>query len=209
MKILPRISAITLILLLFSNIFAKQTLAVLPFYSSNIDIKETGDATEKLRSELSKKQLYTVMNGKEMETLLSEQGFDPSAPCNELSCAVTLGQLLAVDNIVIGNIGKVGTTYMINIKIINVNSGSIYKDIAENHPVKINIILNKIVPLLAEKLTNSQYVDETVIKKKRRPYIAIIAITAGTAVLAIPAYFIYKKVTEPKQLDTRDIMVQW
>lgn len=209
MKFSQTVYAVNLLLLsLYFNLFAQSTLAVLPFFSSGISSQESRNLTERFRAELTALKKYSVLDRTSMETLLADQGFNLNDPCKENSCAVTLGQLLAVDNIIIGNIDEIDKSYMVNIKMVNISSGSIIKDISGSHRVKKAELINEVIPAMALDLTSTDTASVRVFKKKRRPLIPVTLITIGTAALAVPAYILYKKYfnEEPK---TREIEVQW
>jgi hypothetical protein len=50
----------------------------------------------------------------------------------EASCIVAAGQLLAVHKMVGGSIGKVGKAYSVNLKIIDVSTGTIERQVSDD-----------------------------------------------------------------------------
>lgn len=189
-------------------LFAQSSLAILPFYSSGISQTEARQISEKLRSEFISLHKYSVIDQQSMETLLADQGFDINDPCRNNYCALTLGQLLSVDDVVLGNIGRIDKTYSIDIKIINISSGSVLKDISSRHTVKQTELFKKIIPELIEELVNTNNATVQVFKKKRSVLVPFTAITIGAAALAVPTYFLIKKITTD-QPETRELEVQW
>jgi TolB-like protein len=57
-----------------------------------------------------------------MEEVLQEQGFQQTG-CTSEECAVEVGQLLGVQNMIGGSIGRVGDTFTIDARMISVQSG--------------------------------------------------------------------------------------
>jgi hypothetical protein len=57
-----------------------------------------------------------------MEEVLQEQGFQQTG-CTSEECAVEVGQLLGVQNMIGGSIGRVGETFTIDVRMISVQSG--------------------------------------------------------------------------------------
>jgi curli biogenesis system outer membrane secretion channel CsgG len=58
--------------------------------------------TDALRSELGKSGKYQVMERSQMDDILKEQGFQQSGACDEASCAIEIGKILAVNFIGVG-----------------------------------------------------------------------------------------------------------
>jgi hypothetical protein len=65
-----------------------------------------------------------------MDEVLKEQGFQ-STGCTSQECVVEAGQLLGVKNIVAGSVGKVGSIYVISLRMIDVAKGNIVKNVDE------------------------------------------------------------------------------
>ncbi len=209
MNLFPSIYAFNFLLIaLISNLFAQSTLAILPFNSSGISSAEARQISEKFRAEFTALHKYTVIDRNSMETLLADQGFDINDPCRNNYCAVTLGQLLSVDDVILGNVGKIDKTYAIDVKIIDISSGSVLKDISTRHTVKQAVLFNKIIPELVKELISTNTSTVQVYKKRGRALIPITVITLGAAALAVPGYFLYKKFTTDEP-ETRELEVQW
>ena len=86
--------------------------------------------TDYLRTQLVKTNKFNIVTRENMESILKEQQFQLSG-CTSQECIVQMGQLLGVRNMFTGSIGKVGSIYIINLKLINVQSGKIDKADAE------------------------------------------------------------------------------
>lgn len=208
MKISVLIYAFNLILLLTISLSAQSSIAILPFSCSGLPSEECKELTERFRSEISAQRKYTVLDRTSMESMLADQGFDLNEPCKESSCAVILGQLLAVDDIIMGTVGKINNTYIVNFKIVNISSGSQVKDVSGNHKVKKSVLINDILPSMALDLTSKDTSGVRIIKKKKKVLVPVTLITVGAAALAVPAYFIYKNYVK-EEPETRKLEVQW
>lgn len=75
-----------------------------------------------LRTELYNSGRFAVMNREDMDIILKEIAFQQSGACDETSCIVQMGQALGVRKMVAGTIGILGGKYVINAKLINVES---------------------------------------------------------------------------------------
>ncbi len=133
MKIKSKIVVIFFIVGMFfasvSSLFAqktKETIAVLDFNAiSGINTSAAPTLTSIFRSELINTKKYYVLERSDMESILKEQAFSLSGACNSAECAVEIGQLLSAKKIVVGEIGKIGETYSITLRLVDVSTGKI------------------------------------------------------------------------------------
>lgn len=111
----------------------KTNIAVLDLEPrGGLSAEEVLSVSDRLRGELINTGKYTVLERSQMDVILKEQGFQQTGVCSEASCIVEVGQLLAVHKMVGGSIGKVGKAYSINLKIIDVTSGKIERQVADD-----------------------------------------------------------------------------
>ena len=89
-----------------------------------------GILSDSLRTYLVNTNKFTIVTRENMEQVLKEQNFQMSG-CTSQECIVQMGQLLGVRKMFAGSIGKVGATYVINLKIIDIESGKIEKAVTE------------------------------------------------------------------------------
>ncbi len=88
--------------------------------------------SDRFRGELINTGKYNVLERGQMDEILKEQGFQQTGVCSEASCIVEVGQLLAVHKMVGGSIGKVGKVFSINLKVVDVESGKIERQVADD-----------------------------------------------------------------------------
>jgi curli biogenesis system outer membrane secretion channel CsgG len=79
-----------------------------------------------LRDEILKKGVYNVLERGLMDDVLKEQGFQQSG-CVTSECAVEVGNMLGVQQMIGGSIGKVGNMYTVSARIIDVGTGEVLK----------------------------------------------------------------------------------
>lgn len=101
----------------------KTNIAVLQLDVSGLSPEEGKILTDRLIIELFKTNKYNVLEREKLESILSEQNFQLSG-CTSTECLVEVGQLLGVQAMVGGSVGKFGNLYTINIRMIDVESGS-------------------------------------------------------------------------------------
>jgi len=109
-------------------LFAQQperlTLAVSDLQAQGV--KESGAAvvSEQLRVELSKNTRIRLVERGQMQEILKEQGFQQTG-CTNDACAVEVGQLLGVKNMVVGSVGAAGSFTILTVRLIDVASGAV------------------------------------------------------------------------------------
>ena len=116
---------LSILLLLFSLVSAqdfRQTVAVIDFDASGISQLEATSLTNRFRTAVGDVGVMRLVKRGMMEEVLQEQGFQQTG-CTSEECAVEVGQLLGVQNMIGGSIGRVGDTFTIDARMISVQSG--------------------------------------------------------------------------------------
>jgi len=110
-----------------SNSIEKVNYAVMPL--KNGDGVTEGEAsliTDRLRIEIFQTGHVEMMEREQMQDILKEQGFQNSGACDEESCLVEMGQMLGVERMITGSLGRLGTTmFMLNLRVIDVGTGKL------------------------------------------------------------------------------------
>ena len=102
---------------------AKVAVAVADLRVQGVPASEAVIIADLLRAGLGKAGIQ-VMEKASMEKVFAESGFQP-AGCSEQECAVKVGKLLNVQRVVVGLLGKLMGTYVINLRLVDVASGGI------------------------------------------------------------------------------------
>jgi TolB-like protein len=120
----------------------KKTAAVMDFnVISGMDKNEALALTNKFRASFANTKSYVVLERSDMDRILKEQDFKLSDACNSENCAVEVGQLLAAEKIVTGDIGKIGKTYSINIKLVDISKGTVDKTVNREYKGELDGLL--------------------------------------------------------------------
>jgi TolB-like protein len=113
----------------------KPVLTVLDFETSGITKQEARLIVDYISSHIVESGKYRVIDRMQRETILKELEWSVS-DCTDTSCQLQMGRMLAASFIVVGSLGGVGEKFMINIKLIDVETGEtlstasqVYKDI--------------------------------------------------------------------------------
>ncbi len=115
----------TLTLMLFFFALAqsgKPTVAILDFDGQGVDAGEVQTLTERMRTEIGNTNAVRLIERKAVEKIMQEQGFQQSG-CTSDECAAEVGQLLGVQFMISGTIGKMGKKYTIDCKMFSVETG--------------------------------------------------------------------------------------
>lgn len=102
----------------------KINLAVLPLTGSHqFQPEELNAITTRLETELMRYTSYNYMERRDMDQILTEQGFQQSGTCESNECGLQMGQMLGVDYIVTGSLTRLGELITLNLRILNVATG--------------------------------------------------------------------------------------
>ena len=95
---------------------ARPTVAILDFEGQDISVQEVQTLTERMRSEIGSTNAVRLIERKAIESIMAEQGLAQSG-CVSDECAAEVGQLLGVQFMINGSIGKIGDKYTIDVKM--------------------------------------------------------------------------------------------
>jgi len=131
---------------------SKSNIAVVQLLGGNISKSAIAALTDRLRFELFQTNYFQVIERDIMDEILTEQGFQQSG-CTTNECAVEMGKLMNVENIIGGSINKVGNTFSSSIKMINIQEGNIVKIISFDYSGPIDEMLKRGMKKIAIELT--------------------------------------------------------
>ena len=131
---------------------SKSNIAVVQLLGGNISKSAIVALTDRLRFELFQTNYFQVIERDIMDEILMEQGFQQSG-CTTNECAVEMGKLINVENIISGSINKVGNTFSSSIKMINIQDGNIVKIISFDYSGPIDEMLKRGMKKIAIELT--------------------------------------------------------
>ncbi len=113
--------------------------------------------TEILTAELDALGRFRVVAGSDVRTMLGFEKDKDLVGCDDASCLAEIGGALGVDRIVAGQIGKVGATYVVNIKLINIRKAEtemrIYETVRGEEDALIAMIKRSVGKLFATATT--------------------------------------------------------
>lgn len=134
-----------------------KTLAVMDLdVTVGISAGEAQAIANRLETELNGLDSFTVLERRRMGDILQEQGFQQSGACDDTQCRVQIGQLLGVDRLVVGSLGKVGNVYSLNAKLLDVQSGAILRSHAIDTQGDLSQVLTQACAPMALVLTTGK-----------------------------------------------------
>jgi len=98
-------------------------IAVADLTAYTLSQGEAKTLTEKVHSTLVQTDYFTVLSRSDMKTVLEAQQFQRTGACDDTSCLVEMGKILSVQKIVGGTLGKVGATFSISLRLVDVETG--------------------------------------------------------------------------------------
>lgn len=100
----------------------KIAIAVLDFEAKNVNLQNAEAVSDLLRTELFNTGSFKVVERAKIQKILEEQRFQMSG-VTSTDQAAEIGRLLNVNKIMVGSVTKLGQTFIINTRIVDVQSG--------------------------------------------------------------------------------------
>jgi len=142
---------ILLLILIVGAVFAREYIAIIDFEGIGVGDIETKALTQRLTSEMIKLEIYQVLERAEMKRLLDEQKFQSSG-CVDLKCAVEIGKVLGAKFMVVGSVSKLGSSFSIESRLIDVETSEAYISASFVHSGKIDVLLTNGISSVAKQL---------------------------------------------------------
>ena len=124
-------------------------VAILDLHAKGTSNIIAGAVTDIIRSELVNSGMLNIVERTQMDEILKEQGFQASG-CTDQSCAVEIGKLLAAHKILIGEVNKLGETFIITVRIVDIKKG--LAEFSSKETASSEDILNEAASKLSNKL---------------------------------------------------------
>lgn len=172
------------------------TLAVNDLSAQGVKESDAVVISEQLRAELMKSRKIQLIERSQMQEILKEQGFQQTG-CTSDACAVEMGQLIGVKNMVVGSVGAAGSYTVLSVRVIDVRTGNIIVNESVRTKGGIDNVLeegiaeasNKLLDglLMGDDIKKTEQPEKTVAKKKPVKGILIgsgVAVVAGGGVAA-------------------------
>jgi hypothetical protein len=100
-----------------------ENIAVADLIAYTLSKDEVKTLSDYLHSALADTRYFRILSRSDMEEVLKTQAYSRSEACDESQCLVQMGRLLSVAKIVGGSIGRVGSTYSLSLRLVDVETG--------------------------------------------------------------------------------------
>lgn len=131
----------------------KPTCAILTFDArAGMSTDEADLLSDRFMIELDKLRRYTIVSRSKMNEVLKLQQFSRSDSCSASECAIEAGQILGVQFMIYGSLGKIGSLYTMNSYLIDVETGATEKSATTDHHGGIEDMLTIVMASNAKKL---------------------------------------------------------
>ncbi|HMA62126.1 MAG TPA: CsgG/HfaB family protein [bacterium] len=147
--------------LFITNLYSQTTIAVLQLLPKNVSKGDASALTDRLAIEMVRTGNFTVIERERLDAILDEQGFQLSG-CTSNECAVEIGRMANVEQVVAGSVSKVGSVYSIAARIVGVESGEILHIATFDYEGKIGQLLKTGMGVIAKELAgidNEEQID--------------------------------------------------
>jgi len=128
------------------------TAAVLRFESARLDSSDLDVLRDALSVELQNSRSIRVMERTQISRILAEQQFQTSGACDQSECAVEVGRILSVDDIVLGSVGKIGESWSMTLRLVSVQTGEVLASARDTRSGSIESLLSESIPKLAREI---------------------------------------------------------
>ena len=127
------------------------TAAILTFDArTGVSADEAALLADRFSVELGRTEVYRLISRSKMKEVLELQEY--SVACTSVECAVEAGQLLGVEYMIYGSIGRIGSLFTINVYITSVEKGSVIAGATADHYGEIEGLLTSGMPRAVNNL---------------------------------------------------------
>jgi TolB-like protein len=148
---------ISITLQLFAQSGSKETISVYGLKSIGIPEILASSLQEHLESNLIKYDKYSVLSRNDIEIILKENNYRQANFRSQEDCVIKVGHIVGVDKVVTGTISKVGSTYNLVLKLIDIKTTKIEASANNKYSGSIDSLLN-VVELTVEELCREELV---------------------------------------------------
>lgn len=187
----------------------KPQIAVLNFEGRGIEESEVYPISDRFRGELVNTNQFIVLERERMEVILKEIALEQTldlANCITTECAIKIGELLRVQKVITGSIGRVGKTYTIDLSYIDIKSAQIERSYNRDYRGEVDGILT-VLKEIAQEIALTRIPPPAVISKTP----LYVAGLSTLVFLGIGTYSFYVSRAQEKQKtgNTQNLKTAW
>lgn len=104
---------------------SRPLLAIDHLRPLGVDSLDAGVLEEAISGAVQATGKARVLERFQIDKILHEQNFQKSGACEKSDCIVEVGQILGVDRIVVGSLGRMGATFSLNLRLVDITTGEL------------------------------------------------------------------------------------
>jgi len=108
---------------------SKPRLAIIPLEAQDVSETDASIATQYLVTEIIRQGRFWVLEREYMAQIMEEQAM--VLTCTDIECAIEIGRVLAAERVIVGSVTSSGGNYVLTIRMINVEEGSVIASTTE------------------------------------------------------------------------------
>lgn len=130
----------------------KPKMALIPLYAMGVSETEAENASELLKTALVQTGKYIFIDKNEVEKVMGTQSFTLTGNTDEIY-ALETGKLLSADQVIIGSFSHIGTQYILNAKVIDIELGDniLSEDVSFTNIEELSNSIDRLVSKLIEQ----------------------------------------------------------
>ncbi|MBI5527758.1 MAG: hypothetical protein HY897_15615 [Deltaproteobacteria bacterium] len=102
-----------------------MSIAFFQLEAQGVDARVAGIVSDTMLTELGKLPDSKVIGSKDIDAMLGYEQKKQLTGCTDTSCVVAVGGALGVDKLVMGSLGKIGDSYVMNLKALDIRNGTV------------------------------------------------------------------------------------
>ena len=110
----------------------------------------TSSLTDLICTQIANIGTHEVIGRDDMQAMLEHIADKQLLECDDTKCLAQVGGALGVEQLLSGNIGMIGTTYLINMKLIDIDNAKVLKRISKEYAGNETGLIQKIKDCVAE-----------------------------------------------------------
>lgn len=126
-------------------------VGVLDLKATNVDEGEVEVISERLRFYVGSQSIFQLIERAEMFRILEEVGFQQIGACDDEECLIQVGRILGATKMIAGSIGRVGSTYSLHVRIVDIETSRIEHQVFQDVS-NVEEILKTATRAVAEEL---------------------------------------------------------
>ena len=139
-----------------------SSIAIIDFNVISIEKSNAIALTERLRSEIIQLNQFVVLERSAIQTILDEQKFQSSGIVDNNSAA-EIGKVIGAKYVLIGTVSKIGKTYSVDSRLINVETATSIRGADFTHKGEIDGLIEG-MKSIAYQISDFSYTKTTLIK---------------------------------------------